>query len=969
MCDVRPAAIRTGNDVEKKSNAGYKKYFMKKNLLLAFVLVCCYSVNAQIQWPAITQTAKPWTRWWWQGSAVNKTDLAAAMKKYQQAGLGGLEITPIYGVKGYEAQFINYLSPQWTDMLQFTLQEAKRLGIGVDMATGTGWPFGGPMVTPDDACKNINLVTYTLKAGEQLQQPIQFIQQPLVRTESGITPNIKTLSYPIATNKNLQLYAFDQVRFEKKLPLHLLMAYSDKGDTLDITDKVDSSGKLNWTAPEANWNLYALFQGWHGKMVERAAPGGEGDAIDHFSAVALKNYLSVFDKAFQGKDVSYLRSFFNDSYEVDDARGQSNWTPDFLQQFKQRRGYDLRTELPALYQKDNTEKNIRVLYDYRQTISELLLEKFTTPWHDWAKAKGKIIRNQSHGSPANILDLYGAIDIPETEGTDVLRFKFATSTAHVMGKPLASSESATWLDEHFQSSLGDVKQAIDKYFVGGVNHIFYHGTNYSPQNETWPGWLFYAAVHFTPANSFWKDFPALNNYIARCQSFLQSGKPDNDVLLYFPFSDKISEPGNEMLHHFDGMRGFEKTIFKTGAEYLLAKGYAFDLISDKQILNVKTADKLLQTGGINYQTILLAATHYLPLETMQKLVQLANEGATIVVYKDFPKEVPGFADINNRQKVFNQLAGELHFTDATGYKKAIVGQGQFLMGDDLQILMDAAAIRRERMTDNGLQFVRRQYAGGNYYFISNPGINRFQGDVALQTKATTVVLFDAMLQRKGIAKTKNEADKNVSVYLDLQPGESIIVQTSNTKINGTAFPYTQSTGDAQIIAGDWKINFISGGPVLPPAATVTELGSWTNLPNDDVKKFSGTAEYSIHFRKPKGKASAWILDLGEVGESAEVFLNGTKQAVLIGPSYQLTIPAALFKDDNILQVFVTNGMANRIADLDKRGVVWKKFYNTNFPARLAKNRGADGLFTAAKWEPKSSGLIGPVSLTPVIFVQ
>jgi len=943
---------------------------MKKNIFFLLLIAAPLAIFAQIQWPAITQTAKPWTRWWWQGSAVNKTDLAIAMKKYQQAGLGGLEITPIYGVKGYEAQFINYLSPQWTDMLQFTLQEAKRLDMGVDMATGTGWPFGGPMVTPADACKNINLLVYTLKAGEQLQKPVQFIQQPLVRTESGITPDIKTLSYPIASNKNLQLYAFDQVRFEKKLPLYLLMAYSDKGDTLDLTGKTDTAGILHWTAPDANWNLYALFQGWHGKMVERAAPGGEGDAIDHFSATALKNYLSVFDKAFEGKDISYLRSFFNDSYEVDDARGQSNWTPDFLQQFKQRRGYDVRNELPALYQKDNADKNSRVLYDYRQTISELLLEKFTTPWHDWAKAKGKIIRNQSHGSPANILDLYGAIDIPETEGTDILRFKFATSTAHVMGKPLASSESATWLDEHFQSSLGDVKQAIDKYFVGGVNHIFYHGTNYSPQNETWPGWLFYAAVHFTPANSFWKDFPALNNYIARCQSFLQAGKPNNDVLLYFPFSDKISEPGNEMLHHFDGMRGFEKTFFKTGAEYLLEKGYAFDLISDKQILNVKAVNKSLQTGNVNYQTILLSAAHYLPLETLQKLVQLASEGATILVYKDLPAGVPGFAALQERAAAFKELMSGLHFTEEAGIKKAIVGQGQFLMSDDLPALLSAAKIRRESLVDNGLQFVRRQFTAGDCYFISNPGTNAFSGDVMLQTKAGSVVLFDPMLERKGLAKIKNDtAGASTSIHLNLQPGESIIVQTSGNKINGPLFPYTQAKGDAHMITGDWKINFISGGPVLPAPATVKTLGSWTDLPNEDVKKFSGSAEYSIHFRKPAGTAPAWQLDLGEVSESAEVFLNGTKLAVLIGPAYQLVIPAARLKDENLLQIIVTNGMANRIADLDKRGVLWKKFYNTNFPARLAKNRGADGLFTAAKWLPKPAGLIGPVNLTPVIFVQ
>ncbi len=143
------------------------------------------------------------------------------------------------------------------------------------------------------------------------------------------------------------------------------------------------------------------------------------------------------------------------------------------------------------------------------------------PWHQWAQEKGKIVRNQSHGSPANILDCYGVVDIPETEGNELLRFKFAVSAAHILNKPLASAEAATWLNEHFKSNLGDVKTAVDKYFLGGVNHIVYHGICYSPINDPWPGWLFYAAVHFQPIHPFWKDFGTLNSYVTRCQSFLQ----------------------------------------------------------------------------------------------------------------------------------------------------------------------------------------------------------------------------------------------------------------------------------------------------------------------------------------------------------------------------------------------------------------------------------------------------------------
>ncbi len=941
-----------------------KKYFVAA-LLLSFSFV-----NAQITWPAITKTTKPWTRWWWEGSAVNKADLTSAMNLYEKAGLGGLEITPIYGVKGHEAEFIPFLSGKWMDMLQYTLSEAKRLNMGIDVANATGWPFGGPWVTPTDACKNINLKTYTLKEGETLQDKITFQQEIFYRSESKMKVDVNTLSYPIATNKNLQAYAFDQVRYPKVLPITTLMAYSDKGEKIELTNKVDAAGKLNWTALQGNWTLYALFQGWHGKMVERAAPGGEGDVIDHYSATALKHYLNRFDEAFKGKDISGIRSFFNDSYEVDDAKGQSNWTPNFFNEFLKRRGYDLKNELPALYQKDKAEKNVAVLYDYRQTVSELILENFTIPWQHWAATKGKMVRNQSHGSPSNILDCYAVVDIPETEGADILRFKFATSTANVMGKPLASSETATWLNEHFQSSLGDVKQAVDKYFVGGVNHVFWHGTNYSPQNEAWPGWLFYAAVHFTPANSFWKDFGTLNNYVARCQSFLQKGKPNNDVLVYFPINDRFSEPGNAMLQHFDGMEGFERSTFKTSSDYLLEHGYAFDFISDKQISEqVKSSNSLLQTGGNNYQTILLANVKYLPLATMNKLVDLAKNGATILLYKNLPKDVPGYGGLQEKQTAYNKLLDMLVFkTVDNSNKKATVGKGSFILGDDLQSLLNYAKIRREDMGEKGLQYNRRQYANGHYYFISNKENKAFDGWVTLESKEANVVLFDPMLLKNGIAQTRKNSEGKTEVYLQLNIGESVILQTANTVVAGNKYPYINSLGNKENIAGTWQIKFVTGGPTLPASVTTTTLGSWTDLDGEEVKKFSGTALYSTQFSKPKANATSYLLDLGKVEESAEVFLNGKRLATLLGPIYQISIPANQLKESNLLEMKVTNGMVNRIIDLDKRGVEWKKFYNTNFPARRAENRDANNIFTAVKWTPKPAGLFGPVTIAPIKFV-
>lgn len=922
------------------------------------------SASAALAWPRVTRESKPWTRWWWLGSAVNRRDLSAALAKYEQAGLGGLELTPIYGVRGREDRFIDFLSPEWVGMLEHTIKEAGRRGLGVDMATGTGWPFGGPWVGDEDACKDLVSKTYELSGGARLGEPVRLAQKPFVRAV-GRRPDIKTLRDPVASNPNLQELALDQVRFEKPLPLQALVARSERGETLDLTSRVRPDGALDWVAPEGRWKLYAVFQGWHGKLVERAAPGGEGNVIDHFSAEALGNYLRKFDRAFAGRDLRGLRAFFNDSYEVDDAEGQSDWTPKFFDEFRARRGYDLRGQLPALLGDEGGDARARVLHDYRETVSDLLLERFTAPWREWAHRQGAVVRNQSHGSPANILDLYAASDIPETEGTDIVRMKFAASAANVTGKRLASAETVTWLDEHFVSSLGDVKRAVDLNFLGGINHVVYHGLAFSPEGEPWPGWLFYAAVHFEPTNPQWRDFPVLNRYIARVQSFLQQGRSDNDVLLYYPVHDMWMEPGKERLVHVGG--GHDVGITQGDAQALLDAGYSFDLVSDRQLSRVTFARGSLQTGGLNYQTVVLPESRFVPVETFEKLFALARAGATVVVRGELPADVPGLMNLDARRAALRRLSSQLSFagTNTPGVRAARVGAGRFLVGEDLKQLLAHAGTRRETLVERGLHFTRRRHEGGAYYFILNRGAERFDGWAPLASRASGTAVFNPMTGEAGFSHVKPQENEGPGVHLQLAPGESCVVKTfDSAQAGGASYPYAWAAGDARPLGGEWAVSFIEGGPALPPSMRVGRLDSWAKFEGDAYKIFSGTARYALDFERPAGHGGDWLLDLGRVAESARVRLNGRDLGTLIASPFHLRIPAALLRDRNTLEVEVTNVMLNRVIDMERRGVKYKRFYNTNFPARRPENRGADGLFDATKLAPRDSGLLGPVTLTP-----
>ena len=471
-------------------------------------MTAAVGINAQ-QLPEATQEAKPGLRWWWPGSAVDKESLRWNLKQYADAGVGAVEITPIYGVQDNDSNDIDYLSPKWMEMLTFTQSENKRLGIETDMATGTGWPFGGPWVPASQAaCKAI--VVDTLVSA-LIDPKLIDIQLPEKEKDSAKLKFIK--AYPIDNEKQ---------------------------------------------------RLIALYESRTRQMVKRAAPGGEGFVIDHFDAIAVANYLAHIDSAFIASGTPFPHTFFNDSYEVYGA----NWTPTLPEEFLKRRGYRLEDNLDKFVDGDP-----QVVSDYRETLGDMLLDNFTRQWTRWAHKHGAITRNQAHGSPANLIDCYAAVDIPEIEGfgltdfgikglrsdsgntrrndSDLSMLKYAPSAAHITGKPYTSSETFTWLTEHFRTSLSQMKPDLDLMFCAGVNHMFFHGTAYSPINDTWPGWRFYASVDMSPNNSIWRDAPYLMDYITRCQTYLQWGTPDNDFLVYLPVRDMWKNDTKKWLMQFD----------------------------------------------------------------------------------------------------------------------------------------------------------------------------------------------------------------------------------------------------------------------------------------------------------------------------------------------------------------------------------------------------------------------------------
>ena len=863
---------------------------------VSFVVYTLSVIPAGAQsWPSVAPEAKAGARWWWLGSAVDEENLRWNMQEYAKAGIGSLEITPLYGVQGNKANELQFLSTPWMNALKFVETEGKKDGILIDMNNGTGWPFGGPTTPIEEAAAKLVVVDTTV-TGRQLREGVD------------ISVN-DAKEKPFAKLQKVIMYSADEVV---------------SGQT--VTGQIVKFAKA---AKKNSYRLLAVYCSRTRQKVKRAAPGGEGYVIDHFDRTAVANYLKRFDDAFNSNNTAWPHNFFNDSYEVYNA----NWTPTIFEEFEQRRGYKLEDHfLELLGEKE--DKDNQVLADYRETLSDLLLENFTNQWVSWSHSHGVEVRNQAHGSPANLIDVYAAVDVPEIEGfglsefgikglrtdpgftkknfSDVSMLKYASSAAHICGKPFTSSETFTWLTEHFRTSLSQMKPDMDLMFTCGVNHMFFHGICYSPKNDPWPGWRFYASVDMSQTNSIWRDAPYFLKYIERCQSFLQMGKPDNDFLVFLPVRDMWAQrhgkgPGS-LLMQFD-IHSMDKKApdFIRSILDIDKAGFDCDYISENYLMTTDYKNGMLETAaGVRYKALVIPGSGKMPEKVKAHIESLKNKGAKII-----------------------------YGTSAS----------------DLREAGEAEPMRSEC----GLRAIRRKNDTGYHYFIANLTPNDVDRRIPLTVDFKDARWFDPMTGKIFCADCNDEG-----IMISLRSGESMILQTYDTQLSTPAEKQMKLTADTKTVDGQWNLSFVECAPKVEKTFTLEKPQTWETLDDDSIRITMGTGVYSTTVKMTKQEAECrWAINLGDVRESARVYVNDTLVGCAWAVPFILDCGQTFKPGNNNLRIEVTNLPANRIADLDRRGIKWRKFNEINVVDLNYKKTGYEN------WEPVKSGLNSDVYLIKI----
>jgi hypothetical protein len=746
------------------------------------------------------------------------------------------------------------------------------------------------------------------------------------------------------------------------------------GKVLNLTDKLDANGRLTWAAPPGRWNILRMGHTSTGQ-INTTGGGGRGLECDKFNPAAVSlQFNKWFGEAVRqgGPELAarVLKGFHVDSWEC----GSQNWSQNFPAEFRQRRGYDLLPWLPVmagvpLVSADQSE---RVLADVRQTIAELVNDKFYVTLKDLAHAKGCTFSAEAI-APTMVSDgllHYQHADVPMGEfwlrspthdkPNDMLD---AVSGAHIYGKNIVQAEAFTELKLAWDEHPGMLKALQDRNYALGVNRLVYHVFVHNPWLDRKPGMtLSGIGLFFQRDQTWWKPGRAWVDYARRCQALLQLGRPVVDVAVFTgEETPRRAILPNRLINDLPGIFGpqavaaEQKRLTNAGlpmreqpekvsasanmetADMLVdpLHGYQYDSFNKDALLRLAKVEngRIVLPGGASYGLLVVPgalkmspdSTAMSP-EVANRLGSLVQAGATVLLNRR-PNHSPSLQSFPAADKAIQQLAAQLPQVAAATASTAPVaftaGQGRVLQGpftndsfEALGLARDVVANTASGQRTRSIAWTHRTDSQFDIYFISNQLDSARTINLSLRVAGRQPELWDAVTgETRPATDWKTENGRTLlPIHLDRNGSIFVVFRKSSTKTSAHAGLNWLETKPVQTLNASWQVRFDAkaDGPAQPVA--FAQLTDWSKHADTQISHYSGTAEYSQMFKwKPaKGQPQRTYLELGQVANLAEVQLNGKPCGITWTAPYRVDITDVLQKGDNQLRILVTNTWANRL---------------------------------------------------------
>lgn len=723
----------------------------------------------------------------------------------------------------------------------------------------------------------------------------------------------------------------------------------DPAKVIDLTGRMQPDGSLNWTPPKGTWRVIRLGSSLLGTTNHPAPPEATGLEVDKFDGAAVRRYLEHYIGTYKDAAGPELvgqrgvRALLTDSIEV----GAANWTPRMVEQFKRLRGYDPLPYLPTLagVLVGTREQSDKFLRDYRQTLADLMASEHYGTVAQVAHENGLKVYGEAlednRPSLGDDMAMRSYADVPMAalwtfgrkagpNPSYLVDMKGAASVAHIYGQNLVAAESMTSALAPWAYAPNELRRIIDLEFASGVNRPVVHTSVHQPVDDKVPGLSLAIFGQFFNRHEAWADLARpWVDYMARSSLLLQAGRNVADVAYFY------------------GEEGPLTALYGRNRIADAPKAHAYDFINRDALFEAVKVEgnEVVAKGGARYRAIQLGgSSRKMTVATLQRFASLVEAGATVI--GQAPEGCPALTD-NSAE--FAALVAKLW----SGQPVTKIGAGQVIASSDVDAALGTAGVAPDfRMTgasaDAEVLFVHRQLADGDVWFLNNrkPAAEQVEARFRVtgkqpelwhaDTGATEAVSYRIENGETVVPMTLDAESSVFVVFRKPAPAASLMLKK--------VVPTVAATLDKP-----WQVTF-QAGRGAPASITLPKLTSLTEQADPGVKYFSGMATYTTSFTLPKGAkpgAPLW-LNLGDVGEIAEVSVNGKHAGYAWHKPYRVDLSGVVTKGTNTLEVKVANLWVNRLvgdAQPDAKKVTWTSFptYRADAPLRPA-------------------GLIGPVTL-------
>jgi hypothetical protein len=963
------------------------------------------SISPQ-EFKMVPSNAKPWVYWWWLKGNVSKESITRELEELSKKGVGGVLL---FDSRGYHDDYytgnipvplnvkIEFMSPEWVEMVKHALDEAKRLGMAMSInLSNTGGSLRGPWDMGPDGPKRLIWSAVDIEGESKISVQLHLPEQKEYAWDVALLAvkletNPKSVSQQPIDNLNTQWY---EIVSEKKGDAALA------SEIIDLSANV-KDGKLIWNVPEGKWRILRFVTAVFEKEGHHEGTSAGKGSVDILNAHAVETYFQHVEEQLLKNIGGHVGTTLKYLYNVSWEGVYPNWTNGFEEEFKKFRGYDLKPYLPALAGMiiKNQEITDRFMNDYYRTLSNMfqhncyqkigeLCHQYNIQWH--SENGGPWLRESPLFSQADMLDFWGINDIPQGEfwvdnfpGRSNVRF--TAMAAHIYERPLVAVEAFTHMDYHWSKYPAFLKPFADMNFIDGANMFIWHTFTSSPKEAGVPGYEYFAGTHINPNITWWNEAGNFFDYLGRCQYLLRKGDFVADALVYV--SDKNYERWG---------RG-EK--WNKNSSLSLNPGYTYDLVNSDVLLNRLTVKdgELTLPQGRKYKILLVDLKEKeTSWEVLQKIVELIKDGATVVLSNNIPLHTAGLSGYSQGDSLVQKMGITLWGDKNTKLQHRTLGKGKIYKG----ISPHTVLLQNRILPDfeGPFEYHHRSSKEFDIYFISGSG----QANCTFRIFESTPELWDPVTGKVSkIQYYHTTNDGRISIPINLAE-------------NGSAFIVFRKTGDLNFIidfhgpeqgleivnmdgegivariwkqgryklknnAGNtvdftiddafhpfylnspWQVQFEKGWGA-PEQVVFEQLIPWNEHSFPGIKYFSGTATYKQTFKVSSDKVGKPAkLNLEEVHDIAHVYLNGHDLGTVWTSPWEVDITTFLKSGENTLIIEVTNCWANRLIG-DASLAPKSRFANSN--VRLVSKRGNYREFEAYAADDTlmPSGLIGPVKI-------